>query len=468
MAAAACIRLTDRYVLCGELGSGGMASVHVGRLLGSAAFARTVAIKRLHARFAEEPDLRLMLVDEAHLAARVRHPNVVQVLDALSAGDELFLVMEYVDGVSLGQLRAREPRVAEPMVAAVLRQVLDGLHAAHEATDEAGAPLAIVHRDVSPENILVGADGFARVLDFGIAKARSRLHTTRTGEIKGRLSYMAPEQLSGHATRASDVFAASIVLWECLAGRPLFLGDDDGETIGRVLATVVEPPSATPLAAVAMRGLARDPAERWPTAHAMARAIETAAAQASAAEVAAWVEQLGGSGLARRRALVREVEAMALESPRAEPGEPVPRAIAAHDLEADGGYTLADSPHARALLARPRRRRRIALAAGAAAMVAIATIVIALAIARSSDDGDGDDVLVLPTPAASSHDASAIVPAPPVVEAGAPRPAPSGPVGHARALHAHAPPPATSKATSCDPPYRLGPLGEKVWLKSCL
>ncbi|HEX4449905.1 MAG TPA: serine/threonine-protein kinase [Kofleriaceae bacterium] len=424
------IRLTDRYVLCGELGSGGMASVHVGRLLGSAAFARTVAIKRLHVRFAEQPEFRLMLADEAHLAARVRHANVVQMLEVLAAGDELFLVMEYVDGISLGQLLAHEPRVAAPIAAAIVRHVLDGLHAAHEATDATGAPLEIVHRDISPENILVGADGFARVLDFGIAKARSRLHTTRNGEIKGRLAYMAPEQLSGRVTRQSDIFAASVILWECLVGRALFRGDDDGETIGRVLATAVESPCAlapaipAELGAIAMRGLARDPAARWQTAREMALAIEACAPLASSAEIAACVERLGAGDLARRRTLVRDAEAIALEGPTTVAAA-VPRSAPAQ-----------------------RRHRRVIYAVPALALAAAA--VFALAPKR-----DATAELVPPSPAAIDDD----VPAPTTEPVTAPMAART-----AAPVPAKAPP----KSKSCDPPYRLGPLGEKVWLKSCL
>jgi serine/threonine-protein kinase len=425
------IRLTDRYVLCGELGSGGMASVHVGRLLGSAAFARTVAIKRLHVRFAEQPEFRLMLADEAHLAARVRHANVVQMLEVLAAGDELFLVMEYVDGISLGQLLAHEPRVAAPIAAAIVRHVLDGLHAAHEATDATGAPLEIVHRDISPENILVGADGFARVLDFGIAKARSRLHTTRNGEIKGRLAYMAPEQLSGRVTRQSDIFAASVILWECLVGRALFRGDDDGETIGRVLATAVESPCAlapaipAELGAIAMRGLARDPAARWQTAREMALAIEACAPLASSAEIAACVERLGAGDLARRRTLVRDAEAIALEGPTTVAAA-VPRSAPAQ-----------------------RRHRRVIYAVPALALAAAAA-VFALAPKR-----DATAELVPPSPAAIDDD----VPAPTTEPVTAPMAART-----AAPVPAKAPP----KSKSCDPPYRLGPLGEKVWLKSCL
>src|SRR5258708_2848873 len=204
-----------------------MASVHFGRFAGPGGFARTVAVKRMHPHLAKDPDFALMFVDEARTAARIRHPNVVATLDVLTASGELLIVMEYVHGESLGALMrlaaARKSRIPPPVACALVTDVLLGLHAAHEATDDHGQPLGIVHRDVSPENVLVGADGTARVLDFGVAKAVGRLQVTREGQIKGKIPYMSPEQVRGHALgRATDIFSASAVLWEMLAGRRLF------------------------------------------------------------------------------------------------------------------------------------------------------------------------------------------------------------------------------------------------------
>src|SRR5262249_30050893 len=154
-------------------------------------------------------------------------------------GSELFLVMEYVHGESLARLLRPDPTspdtpVPVPIAVGILADVLHGLHSAHEARDEMGAPLDIVHRDVSPQNLLVGADGITRVLDFGIAKATSRMSTTREGRVKGKIAYMSPEQLTrGLVDRRTDVFAASIVLWEALTGKRLFAGDDTTDTMGR-------------------------------------------------------------------------------------------------------------------------------------------------------------------------------------------------------------------------------------------
>jgi serine/threonine protein kinase len=214
--------IIGRYALSEEIAHGGMATVHIGRLRGSAGFARTVAIKRPHPQYARDPEFVAMFVDEARLAARIHHPNVVSTLDVVAREGELFLVMEYVQGESLSRLvhlaRQRRERVPEPMVASIVAGVLHGLHAAHEARGEGGELLGLVHRDVSPQNVLVGTDGVARVLDFGVAKAAGRIHTTRNGELKGKLAYMSPEQLCGEVTRMTDVYAAGVVLWEALAG----------------------------------------------------------------------------------------------------------------------------------------------------------------------------------------------------------------------------------------------------------
>ncbi len=459
-------RLSERYLLCAMLASGGMATVHLGRLVGPAAFARTVAIKRLLPHYAKEHDFRLMLADEARLAARVRHPNVVQMLDVVSTDAELFLVMEYVDGASLRRLSSltADRRVPQPILAGIVSQFLHGLHAAHEAIDEAGSPLSIVHRDVSPDNVLVGVDGLARVLDFGIAKATSRLQSTRDGQLKGKLGYMAPEQLSGRATRQSDVFSASIVLWEGLAGARLFRANDDGETIGKVLAGVVDPPSVLvpdvhpALEAIVMRGLERDPRRRWPTAREMALAIERDVPTATPTQIGAWVESLDGVALAERRARVRATE-------RAEVG-----------IEA--AATLPDASEIEAALPAPEEvppsreppgvRTRTAVIVGAFAAIAE---VGWLAFAPARTTGVG--------PAPSSHPATAVGIAPPPLEVPAtsgstpamPQNAPTSaasvttPAPSARRAAA---PAATPARAGCNPPYRLGPMGEKIWLKACL
>ena len=218
--------LEGRYVLFDEIAAGGMATVHFGRQSGAAGFSRTVAIKRLHPNLAKDPEFVAMFLDEARLVARIRHPNVVPTIDVVATEGEVFVVMEYVHGESLARLRtamAQAGRVADPrIVASVISGVLHGLHAAHEAKSEVGQPLNIVHRDVSPQNILVGIEGISRVLDFGVAKAIGRVQSTREGQIKGKLAYMAPEQLQGgHVTRRADIYAVAAVTWEAFTGQRL-------------------------------------------------------------------------------------------------------------------------------------------------------------------------------------------------------------------------------------------------------
>ena len=199
------MRIVGRYALYAEIAAGGMATVHFGRLLGPVGFSRTVAIKRLHPQFAKDPEFVSMFLDEARLAARIRHPNVVPTLDVVATDGELFLVMDYVPGESIARLsrvlRERQETLPIRILSATIAGVLHGLHATHEAKDERGHPLGIVHRDVSPQNVLVGTDGVPRVLDFGVAKAAGRVQTTREGQIKGKLSYMPPEQLGAAVSR---------------------------------------------------------------------------------------------------------------------------------------------------------------------------------------------------------------------------------------------------------------------------
>jgi eukaryotic-like serine/threonine-protein kinase len=224
-----------RYMIWDEIGAGGMATVHLGRVLGAAGFSRVVAIKRLHPHLLDSGKLTAMLIDEARIASRIRHPKVVSTIDVERVADELLLVMEYVHGPSLAwvqsNLRLRGKTMPVPIALRICLDVLEGLHAAHNAKSERGQPLNIVHRDVSPQNILVGAqDGIARLTDFGIAKAEGRVSFTHDGEIKGKLSYMSREQLLGERGEQvvdlrSDIYSIGVVLWEMLTGQRLFVLD---------------------------------------------------------------------------------------------------------------------------------------------------------------------------------------------------------------------------------------------------
>ncbi|MEO5730135.1 MAG: serine/threonine-protein kinase, partial [Byssovorax sp.] len=410
-----------RYALHREIAAGGMATVHIGRLLGQVGFSRIVAIKRLHPQFAKDPEFVAMFVDEARVAARIQHPNVVSTLDVVAEEDELFLVMEYIQGESLSRvariLAARGKRIPLPIVGAVIVGALNGLHAAHEARDERGAPLDVVHRDVSPQNILIGADGIPRVIDFGVAKAAGRLQETRTGQLKGKLAYMAPEQFrEGAITRSVDVYAASVVLWEALTGKRLNGSDNQAATIERVLYGAFQPPTGVvpelpaALDAILERGLARAPADRFSSAREMAAVVEKCLGVASMSEVAAWLGAVAGAELAKRAELVasieRAVEAApvsvasvtpkpaptlpelpALPAPAADPGPPdvtekrVDDTVAKTSLTvpARTPETFGDVSSVSATGEAPRLRDRRALVAGGvgiAAILAVAALVM--------------------------------------------------------------------------------------------
>ena len=307
-----------RYALHAEIAAGGMATVYLGRLHGAVGFGRTVAIKRLHPHLAKDTEFVSMFLDEARLAARVQHPNVVPTLDVVTSDGELFLVLEYIRGESLSALlraaKAAKERLKLPIVAALITGMLHGLHAAHEATDEQGAPLNIVHRDVSPQNVLIGVDGIPRLLDFGVAKAELRLQTTREGQLKGKLAYMPPEQLEGVVSRATDIYAAGVVLWEALAGERLFKGETEAQIMNLIVTMEIPPPSTrNPLVpkeldAIVLKALSRSPGDRFATAEDMAAAIDRVVGPAPAREVANVLERYLAESIDKRKKIVADIE----------------------------------------------------------------------------------------------------------------------------------------------------------------
>ena len=304
-------RLAGRYAIHDEIAAGGMATVHLGRVLGSFGFTSTVAIKRLYPQLAKDPEFVAMLFDEARLASRVRHPNVVRVLDVFAEAGDLCLVMEYVEGESLSQLcRAsleKKLEVPVPVAVSIVSSILHGLHAAHQAIDERGSLLGLVHRDVSPQNVIVGVDGGTRLIDFGIAKAAGRSSVSRDGQLKGKIAYMAPEQIRrGEVSYRTDIYGASVILWELLTGERLFDGETQGIILGRVLDDTVEAPSELrsglprQLDALILRGLDRDPQRRFESARAMAAELEALVTPATPAQVGEWVQSLAHAALLQR------------------------------------------------------------------------------------------------------------------------------------------------------------------------
>jgi serine/threonine protein kinase len=310
----------DRFELVAELASGGMATVFLARLSGVAGFQRLVAIKRLHPHLAREPEFVEMFLDEARLAARIHHPNVVPIQEVGESEHGYYLVMDYIEGDTLARVLAKAAKtngkVPYGVTIRILLDTLAGLHAAHEMRDDHGEPLQIVHRDVSPQNILVGVDGVARVVDFGVARAATRLSTTRSGQLKGKLAYMAPEQARGAGVdRRADLFACGIVLWEALATKRLFKGDGEAETLNRVLYEPIATPSSVrpdvpkALEDICMKALSRDPDQRFATAQDFGDELEKAAralgSVGSVRDVAECLQEVIGVDLTQQRDAVR-------------------------------------------------------------------------------------------------------------------------------------------------------------------
>jgi serine/threonine protein kinase len=474
-------RVIGRYALYDEIAAGGMATVHFGRLLGPAGFSRTVAIKRLHPMFAKDPEFVSMFLDEARLAARVRHPNVVATLDIVPRKGELFVVMEYVLGESFARLcrvlRERGEVVPPSIAAGVMMSVLHGLHAAHEAKSEQGESLDIVHRDVSPQNILVGVDGVPRVVDFGVAKAVGRLQTTQEGQIKGKTSYMSPEQLRGrNVDRRADVYAASVVLWEALAGERLFTGDHTETIMAQVLEKVIPAPGTVAggvspeLDAIVMRGLSRSADRRYSTAREMALALELTIAPATARAIGDWVVTIAGGPLDERSERVAEIERSssvpALDSVRlrgaaSEEGEPLPMRVPTEPPATAAGVVTQTSS-ARV----PRFSWRLAFVgfaiASAAASIAILRVrpgqarAVASPVADSSTAGSQNPVSPVPLASApGSVNPPTAAPAPSVTPTLKPR---------GRPLVRSRPAP----VPNCDPPYTIDSTGIRVANPKCL
>lgn len=377
-------RTIGKYRLYDRIGSGGMGSVHLGRFFAPGGFRRIVAIKRLHPQFTEDAAFVSAFLDEARLASRIHHPNVVAPLDVVAQGGEVFLVFEHVLGLSLSKLLhlAKEKGESVPprVATSVMVNVLHGLHAAHEAKGDNGEILGLVHRDVSPQNVIVGRDGAARLLDFGIAKATGRSQTTDEGIVKGKRGYMAPEHLIGMTSRASDLYSAAVVLWEIVTKTRLF--KDDSSIPERLAGKAISPPSTlAPVAseeetkilraldAIVLRGLAHDPEQRFPTAREMAIAIEDVGV-ATSREVAEWAVHIARAELEERARLVERAEAAAglIEEPSSNP-------------ELSTMVPMVEDP-------RLRSRRRFFRVAGVLTLVTVCAGVLALAMADRASKGD--------------------------------------------------------------------------------
>ncbi len=329
-----------RHEVLLRLGAGGMATVYLARAVAEGGFERLAALKVLHPHLLGEQEFLGMFLDEARVAARIHHPNVVAIQDLGVEENRMFTVMDYVlgDTLAAAQQAAIKLRRGLPL-GIVLRVALDalrGLDAAHELVDVNGRSLNVVHRDATPHNILLGVDGVSRVTDFGIAKAESRISFTGVGTLKGKAPYMAPEQFANRRVdRRVDVFSMAITIWEALALRrclPPDLAQPTRRPAYRPLATILRevPPE---LDAVISRGLRLNPEERWRTAGEFADAIERQLRDhvANHKAVATFVRAFASEKVAREREAIREAERRA---------QPTPRAIAA--LRGQSGFQTAN------------------------------------------------------------------------------------------------------------------------------
>ncbi|MBX3274440.1 MAG: serine/threonine protein kinase [Sandaracinaceae bacterium] len=304
------------YELLRRIGVGGMATVYLARLGGVEGFTRIYALKVLHPHLATQPEIVTMLMDEARIASRIQHPNVVGIVD-LGESDEgvLYIAMEYVDGVSLDRLLAPKPNFRpHRLIVPIAMDALLGLAASHDLVGDDGRSLELVHRDVSPGNLLVGTDGIARITDFGTAKARARATRTMPGVVKGKVGYVAPEVALGRAfDRRADVFSMGVLLWNALTGQRLYDTDDIAKNVAQLATLDVPPPSTIGLGPPALfdepilTALARSPDRRFPDARAMYEALEDALAMSGGEpprrQIGEWVETSFARLLEKRREL---------------------------------------------------------------------------------------------------------------------------------------------------------------------
>src|SRR5690349_343991 len=272
------------YLVYERLGIGGMATVHRALERGIEGFERMVALKRLLPHLAEDASFIKSFVREAKLASLLNHVNIVQIFELGRVGTEYFISMEYIDGRDIRRILRHARKVTGPppihVTVGLTLQLCEALDYAHTKSDDNGLPLGLVHRDVSPSNLLVTSAGHLKVIDFGIAKAQSQQLRTQTGRVKGKLAYMAPEAIAGKDLDArSDLFAAGVIAHELLTARPLFASKNEYQTLLKVQKGDIMPPStfnqACPpeLDAVVLKALARDPDQRWRSAAEMRDAL---------------------------------------------------------------------------------------------------------------------------------------------------------------------------------------------------
>ncbi len=293
-----------RYLVYEQLGAGGMASVHRAEVTGIDGFRKSVALKRMLPELMTNAEMVKSFVREARLASYLRHTNVAQTHELGKVDNVYFIAMELVTGKNLREIfrhcAQTTGTIPVPIALNILNQICDALDYAHNLVDDLGKPLGIIHRDVTPSNILLSEQGVAKLIDFGIAKASAEGMQTMSGTIKGKFGYMAPEYLRGRIDARADLFAIGVIAHELLTNRPLFTAGDDMETLKRVQEMEIQPPSrknpAVPpeIDDLVMTALERDPERRWQQATALRAALTTTTNRlglvADNAEVVRWVE----------------------------------------------------------------------------------------------------------------------------------------------------------------------------------
>jgi serine/threonine protein kinase len=314
-------QVLGRYELLMPVARGGMASVWAARLKGTRGFQKLVAIKTMLPGLVDDPSFERMFLDEASLASQVRHPHVIEIMDLGEQDRILYLVMEWVSGEALSiimKYAATRGGIPLPIAVHIATQTCRGLHAAHELREADGVLVGLVHRDVSPQNVLVTYDGVVKVVDFGVAKATARLDTqTEAGQLKGKIAYMSPEQLRGEKIdRRTDVFAMGILLYMMTTGKHPFRGDDQAQTIARIssdepaiLPSVLVPGYPPGLEACVMQALAKDSAKRYPSANDMllglTRALPSAMRESTDEEVSEFIRRLLPDRLERQKHAIK-------------------------------------------------------------------------------------------------------------------------------------------------------------------
>ena len=323
-------RRLGKYVLLGRLGAGGMGKIYLAHAPGPAGIDKLLVVKRLHSHLTNDPVLVNSFLDEARLSMALNHQNIVHTYDVGEVDGRYFMVMEYIDGQNMGVVLRTAKRSGQypksTVWAGLFLSVLDGLHAAHTARDARGRPLQIIHRDVSPQNILITYEGLPKLVDFGIAKAAMRVSETDAGTLKGKYAYMSPEQVRGdELDPRSDVFAAGIVLWEMLAGRRLYKAETIIRSVERILnEPLISPvrvnPSCDPgLAAVALKALQKNRNDRYASAEefrsALEDALEATGTRFRAAEGKELMQRLFADVIDKQRAVLEATLTKAYDGP---------------------------------------------------------------------------------------------------------------------------------------------------------